>query len=217
MENKMKKEGTKLCKHCKTEIPADAKVCPNCRKKQGGKLKWILIILLVIIVIGAVAGGGEDTPKKVDDAGSGTSEQTDGTIETEKTEFAVGETVELNDVQVKLVSATESAGSEFAVPESGNVFLLLEFEIANNSDTDINISSIANFEAYCDDYSLTQDLIGLQAPEVEGKNQLDGSVAQGKKMNGVIAYQVPSEYKKFEINVSPDFWSNDDIKFVINK
>ena len=45
---KKEKPTTKLCKHCKTEIPYDAKVCPNCRKKQkGGKLKWILIIAVV--------------------------------------------------------------------------------------------------------------------------------------------------------------------------
>ena len=74
-----------------------------------------------------------------------------------------------------------------------------------------------NFEAYCDDYSLNQDIIGLQTPEAEGKNQLDGSVAAGKKMNGVIAYQVPSNYKTMEINVSPDFWSGRDIKFIHSK
>ena len=41
---KKEKPTTKLCKHCKTEIPYDAKVCPNCRKKQkGGKLKCCLL------------------------------------------------------------------------------------------------------------------------------------------------------------------------------
>ena len=28
------KPTTKICKHCKSEIPYDAKVCPQCRKKQ---------------------------------------------------------------------------------------------------------------------------------------------------------------------------------------
>ena len=214
----MKKDGTKLCKHCKTEIPADAKVCPNCRRKQGGKLKWIIIAVIAIAVIGAAFSSGEDEPKKVSNETTDTKSKGDSTEQKEeKAEFAVGETAEQKGIQVTLLSATESQGSEFVTPDSGNVFVLLEFEISNNSENDINISSIANFEAYCDDYSLNQDLLGLQAPEAEGKNQLDGSVAAGKKMNGIIAYQVSAEYKHFEINVSPDFWSSKDIKFIINK
>ena len=35
----MKEKKTKVCKYCKSEIDAKAKICPNCRKKQGGKLK----------------------------------------------------------------------------------------------------------------------------------------------------------------------------------
>lgn len=56
----MKKEKPefKLCKHCKTEIPYDAKVCPQCRKKQkGGKLKWIIIILVILFVLFALSSG----------------------------------------------------------------------------------------------------------------------------------------------------------------
>lgn len=58
------KEGTKLCKHCKTEIPAAAKVCPNCRKKQGGILKWIIIGFVALVIIGAAAGGGNSDTKQ---------------------------------------------------------------------------------------------------------------------------------------------------------
>ena len=55
---KKEKPTTKLCKHCKTEIPYDAKVCPQCRKKQkGGKLKWILLIIVLLFVIVALFGG----------------------------------------------------------------------------------------------------------------------------------------------------------------
>lgn len=46
------------------------------------------------------------------------------------------------------------------------------------------------------------------------KNQLDGTVAPGKKMNGVIGYEVPADWKELEINFTPDFWSNKDISFV---
>lgn len=31
----MSNEKTKICKHCKMEIPAGAKICPHCRKETG--------------------------------------------------------------------------------------------------------------------------------------------------------------------------------------
>lgn len=72
------KSETKLCKHCKTEIPAGAKICPNCRKKQGGKLKWIIIAIVVIGIIGAAMGGGDsknDTANKSNTTKSGEDKQ----------------------------------------------------------------------------------------------------------------------------------------------
>lgn len=192
-------------------------------KKKGGCLQKILIVIAVLVVLGIIGSAlGDDDEPKVVENGNATTQQAQNNTEAteeepERTEFSVGETVELNDVQVTLSDAIESEGGEYTRPDDGNEFLLLEFDIVNNSDSDINISSVMNFEAYCDDYSINQDLLGLQAPEAEGMNQLDGSVAAGKKMNGIIAYQVPKDYKTFEINVTPDFWSANDIKFVINK
>lgn len=192
-------------------------------KNKGGKLKWIIIIIVVIAIIGAVAGNGEDeAPKKVenteskekdDDVKKDSTENDDD----EATEFKVGETAEQKDIQITFVSTTESVGGDFVKPSTGKVYLICEFEIVNNSNKDITISSIANFEAYCDDYSIDQDIMGLQAPEANGKNQLDGDVASGKKMKGVIVYEVPSNWQKLEINVSPDFWSSKDFKFVATK
>ena len=60
-------------------------------------------------------------------------------------------------------------------------------------------------------------LLKQKVPEAEGKSQLDGNIASGKKMNGIVAYQVPSDYKTMEINVTPDFWSGKDIKFIYSK
>lgn len=76
---KKEKPTTKICKHCKTEIPFDAKVCPQCRKKQGtGCLTKILIFIGIIIVLSFFVGEDEES--------SDTSEKatTEATVE-EKT------------------------------------------------------------------------------------------------------------------------------------
>lgn len=55
--------GTKKCKHCQSDIDKKAKVCPVCKKKQGGILKFIIIGIVVIGIIGALTSEGEDEPK----------------------------------------------------------------------------------------------------------------------------------------------------------
>lgn len=55
---------TKLCKHCQTEIPKKAKVCPNCKRKQGGIVKWIVIAVVVLAIIGAATDGNDDNSKQ---------------------------------------------------------------------------------------------------------------------------------------------------------
>ena len=57
------KPATKICKHCATEIPYKAKICPNCRKKQGGIGCFGAIVIAVVIlgIIGAIGSGGTST------------------------------------------------------------------------------------------------------------------------------------------------------------
>jgi len=50
------KKTTKLCKHCKTEIPAGAKICPSCQKKQGGIMMWVILGIVAIAIIGGTMG-----------------------------------------------------------------------------------------------------------------------------------------------------------------
>ena len=204
-----------ICKSCGYEIAKSAKTCPQCgaKNKKGHPVLFGIIALFVLIgMVGSM--GDQDTPEKVETPHTSHTETTVGTKHEEKTEFYVGETAELKGVQVTFVNTVESTGSDFNQPADGNVFVLCEFEIANNSDREINISSIMSFEAYCDDYACTFSLAALM--EKGSKNQLDGTVAAGKKFNGVIGYEVPADWNTLEIRFTPDFWSGKEIIFVTN-
>lgn len=81
----MSEEKTKKCKHCKMDIPKDAKICPHCRKKQkSGILKWVVLILIIGVVIGAVTGedkSTDSTTKQTEATASDSQKQESESIE----------------------------------------------------------------------------------------------------------------------------------------
>lgn len=207
------------CKTCGQDIAKTARVCPSCGAKQHNlalSICAIIIVLTIILCVAVIANGGNSSePQKVDDSSLSLSKSdTSNTKGQEQTTFGVGEKVSLNDIVVTLVSVKESNGANYMNPGAGNVFIICEFEIENDSSKDIAVSSIVSFETYVDDYSTN---MSLSATVSADNNQLDGSVAAGKKMNGVIGYEAPSDWGTIEIRFTPDFWSNKDITFVYSK
>ena len=213
---------TKLCKYCKSEIPADAKVCPNCKKRQrpGGCLIAVIVVVVLVILL-AVAGSGS-TQDAAPQATGGPSQpaasspsETDAASQEEQTEttYGVGDTVESDGVEVTLVSAEENTGADYITPADGSVFVALEFEIVNNSQQDISVSSLASFEAYCDDYSVSQSLTG--ATLYDDKGTLDGSVATGKRLSGAIVYEVPADWRQLEVTFTPSVWVDRSVTFTV--
>jgi hypothetical protein len=195
-------------------------------KKKRGCLTAILVTVGILIIVGIIGSQiKNDEPKAVDpdsessnitksasDTSDDTKDDATATPLPEKTTFGIGETVELKDILVTLVSVKISEGGDYNKPSDGNEYLLCEFNIENNSDNDIAVSSMISFEAYCDDYSITQSISALL--DTEDLSQLDGSVAAGKKMNGIIGYEVSKDWKELEISYTPTFWSGKDITFI---
>lgn len=155
---------------------------------------FIILIAMMVTACGGTGQGSQNTGKDENKA------------------FGIGEVAEIKDIKVTLLSVTESAGSTYNKPTEGNVFVLCEFEIANDSSSDLSVSSMMSFEGYCDDYACSYSIGALL--EKGDKNQLDGTVAAGKKLKGVIGYEVPVDWKEMEIHFTPDLLSQKELVFI---
>lgn len=204
---------TRLCKHCQTEIPKKAKVCPNCRKKQGGIVKWIVLGIIVIAIIGAVAGGGSDDSEKTTAKKTGNvQEENNDKKEVQGTEtdneFVVGDIVETKELKITYLSAGEyTSDNMFLQPKDGNVYYRMEFEFENISDTDQTISGMVEWNCYADSYSCEQSYIG--------EDQISATLSPGKKVKGSMYYEVPKEAEKVNLEYETNFWTEDKIIFVV--
>lgn len=135
-EENMSKEKTKVCKYCKEEIDAKAKVCPHCQKKQGGKLKWVIIIIIVLAVLGMAMGGGDDDSSSTDSQTKSTTaakKETAKKAETkEKDSVKVGESFENDGLKVTAKKAEfgYDAG-EYFTPKDGCEYVAVDFTCEN--------------------------------------------------------------------------------------
>lgn len=94
-------EETKTCKYCQTEIPKKAKICPNCKKKQGPKVGLIIAIVVVVFIIIGAIGGGSDSGSSSDTTSTTSSSSTSSTKKDAKPQE------EAAPIEYTAVSATE--------------------------------------------------------------------------------------------------------------
>lgn len=107
----MKKEenGMKVCKHCKSEIAADAKICPNCRKKQGANgCLVVIVVVLLLAIFGIALSGGSDSDTATD---TGTVVEENGKTEIEYISYSVDDM--MADLEQNAMSASDKYKNQY--------------------------------------------------------------------------------------------------------
>lgn len=171
--------------------------------------KFLSFILCGIVIISLVACDVTE-PTKNNEQSSKTE------FKTNKTEqiYSLNETAEFTDLKFTALDLKESDGDSFFVPQSGNVFVGVKFEIENISDEEQSISSLLQFECYADDVKCEYSLNAACAFD---EGTLDGSIAPGKKLVGWYAVEVSSDWSNIEIDVLSNWLSNNPAKFIFAK
>ena len=210
----MKKDGIKLCKYCKSEIPADAKVCPNCRKKQGIKVWQIILIVVVVIgIIGAVAGKGNEQPTSKDNGSEKESVTADKKAEKkeEKTEFSQNETVTFKDVDFTVTNVEKTTGSEYDTAKEGYEYVIVTVKIENKSDKKISYNpydwKMENSNGQEVDTTFT-----ITNKDTELHN---GDLNAGGMVEGSLAFEQPQRDTGLKLNYYDNALFDEDASFKI--
>ena len=126
-----------------------------------------------------------------------------------KASYGVGETAVCDDYKITAESLNYvSSSNQFIQPDAGKKFIEVVLLIENTSDSELNVSSLLNFDAYLDDMAIDMDIMGQSASE---NGTMDGTVASGKKLRGSLCYQVPENWSKLEVNVNLDLFSKEEV------
>lgn len=194
-------------------------------KKKIPVWAWVLIAFFAIGIVGAALNDDEKqtVTKGTEQAATTEAKQTDApTTAAPETEAptteayipTVGDTVTVKDVDYTLKSFETSEGDRMNKPDAGHVFFLPLFEVANNSDRDVHISTMLEFSAYADDEAVRDTISAAVASEVK---TIGGKVAPGKRVSGVYGLEVPEDWQVIEIHIEPSVWAREPIIFTINR
>jgi hypothetical protein len=166
---------------------------------------WVIAVIIVAGVVGSIEDGGESenqATKSTKEAVASADESADNTEEEKQAEEeskvnTVGDAVEIDDgAMLTLTSAKYVNAKEYVPAENGKV-LAVEFELVNNGD------DRAYFGA--EELSIsTPD--GTQYDKYFGGDNayINENVNAGKKINGVVYFDVP-ESELYEIIYTPNF------------
>ena len=179
------------------------------------KCRSILIVLLSIAMALSLAACGIDFSATSNANGNEESGGSNNTVS-----ISVDNPVQTNEnwkVTYRECQIKEKMDS-FTKAEEGTEFVVVLFEIENITEEEHTFSPMFSGDYYIDSVKTSQTLYGVS---VDNSRQLmSDSLEAGKKANGYMLFQAPTDWKELEIIYDESLTHNDDkhvIKFKLTK
>lgn len=111
--------------------------------------------------------------------------------ETQQQTFKVGDVVEMGTLSLTVNGVTSPEGTDFAKPEQGKKFLIVDVTIENKSQEADAISTMMQMSLKDTSGQVYQ--VDLMAMAASGGTSPDGELAPGEKIRGQVGFQVPAD------------------------
>ena len=194
------------------------------KKKKPGLIVLLVILLLLLLAVGASAAAYFFFPEKIDpllEKFGIDIIQEDASLpdaDTGDKVYAVGEAADYNHITVSVLGYEESDGDEWSAPAEGNKFVFVNMSIANNTETELTVNSMASFENYCGDTKLDYSANAFTALATNtDRLKMDGTIASGETLTGYLSLEVPADWSKLEIHYADKVWSGNKVRFEVTK
>ena len=123
--------------------------------------------------------------------------------------FRPGDVIDTGKLKISYLGCDYfESGNMFIKPDEGNVFIYLEFEFENTSDSDRSVSSLL-FHCFADGRVCSSTSVR--------DDDLSASLSPGRKAKGTVAFQVPKDAAVIEIEYQESLLSERTAVFSFEK
>ena len=176
--------------------------------------------VLVVLGLYVIFGDKKESPKVVKAIQTEVEEPTEEeVVETpvaEEVTFTLGDTVINEDYTVTLESARIITDyDEYTTPNENCEFLELCFVVENKTDDELFVHT-SKFETYVDSFVVEAN-DNVDAMLASGEELLSATLASGKKVRGVLCYELSKDWSELEIILDLDYGNDNEGTLVLSK
>ena len=193
----------------------------NVRKVFAKFYVGILVVLGLYVFFGSLIGVGirkvVGEKKESHEAVKAIQTEVEQPTKDKVTRFTIGDTIINRDYKLTVEGASIIVSdNKYAQPDENCEFVEVDLTLENTSNDTLTVNPFY-FTSYTDGFSI--DNYNTDIYMATSKNRLSAELDIGKKVKGVLCYEVPNDWSELELFVKlSDYFGNDaDAILVIKK